>query len=480
VMRESWANGILEDMLDYIQPSNYIVDSTKYDDSYKTPVLTAGKSFIKGYTNENRNIFKNIPVIIFDDFTTATQFVNFQFKVKSSAMKILTSTSDLVILKYVFYFMQTIRHNTDTHKRYWISIFSQLPIKIAPPPEQRAIVAKIEQLTSSLDNGIANLKATKDKLEIYRQAVLKKAFEGELTKEWREKQADLPSADELLAEIAEKRCAWIRVESEKGNQEARRIKSKLRKTKTIIPKNEIIPDGWKWSAFIHSCHIVVDCHNKTAPYEKAGIYLVRTTNIRNGKLNLVDGIRYVSEKTYKYWSRRCFSEPGDILFTREAPMGEAAIIPANTKLCMGQRLMLLRTFPQLLHPKYLLFNILSSTFQQRFINSAIGTGVKHLRVGDVEKLVIPLCSSQEQIQIVKEIETRLSVCDNILANIKEALVKSEALHQSILKKAFEGKLLSEAELEACRREPDWEPAEKLLERIMKEKKVKKSKGKNAA
>jgi len=172
VMREDWIECKLEDMLDYIQPSKYIVDSTNYSDNYKTPVLTAGKSFIIGYTDETNNIFERTPVIIFDDFTTATQFVSFHFKVKSSAMKILCPVSPLANITYVYYFMQTIRQNTDTHKRYWISIFSKLPIKIAPLPEQRAIVAKIEQLFSELDNGIANLKAAKAKLEIYRQAVL--------------------------------------------------------------------------------------------------------------------------------------------------------------------------------------------------------------------------------------------------------------------------------------------------------------------
>ena len=92
---------------------------------------------------------------------------------------------------------------------------------------------------------------------------------------------------------------------------------------------------------------------------------------------------------------------------------------------------------------------------------------------------IPLPTLPEQTQIVQKIETRLSVCDNILANIEEGLEKSEALRQSILKKAFEGKLLSETELKACRKEPDWEPAEKLLKRIQGEKTEKQTVAKKA-
>ena len=352
-----------------------------------------------------------------------------------------------------------------TVKNLNIGLVSTVEIGLPPLPEQRVIVAKIEQLFSELDNGIANLKAAREKLEIYRQAVLKKAFEGELTKAWRAQQNDLPTADELLEQIKAERDLWIDKEILNANTEAKRLRNKLKKNKAIIPENESIPASWRWTTFLQSCHLVVDCHNKTAPYEESGIYLIRTSNVRNGKLNLKENIKYISQKTYEYWSRRCFPEPGDILFTREAPMGEATIIPENTKVCLGQRMMLLRVFPKLLLPKYLLYNILSATFQQRFSDNAIGTGVKHLRVGDVESLVFPVCSVEEQHQIVQEIETRLSVCDKLAASIEEGLEKAEALQQSILKKAFEGRLLSEAELEACRKEPDWEPVAQLLERI---------------
>ena len=103
MMIKEWEIAKLEDVLDYIQPTNYIVASTKYSDSYTIPVLTAGKSFILGYTNEKNNIFDRLPTIIFDDFTTALKFVNFKFKVKSSAMKILVPTSSLVDVKYAYY-----------------------------------------------------------------------------------------------------------------------------------------------------------------------------------------------------------------------------------------------------------------------------------------------------------------------------------------------------------------------------------------
>ena len=92
----------LGELLYYEQPTPYIVESTDYNDTYETPVLTAGKSFILGYTDEKEGIYDQLPVIIFDDFTTASQYVNFKFKVKSSAMKILTPVTELVLPKYPF------------------------------------------------------------------------------------------------------------------------------------------------------------------------------------------------------------------------------------------------------------------------------------------------------------------------------------------------------------------------------------------
>ena len=98
-----WKDYELGELLSYEQPTPYIVNSTDYSDKYSTPVLTAGKSFILGYTNETTGIYDALPVIIFDDFTTTSQYVNFPFKVKSSAMKILTPNTALVMPKFIYY-----------------------------------------------------------------------------------------------------------------------------------------------------------------------------------------------------------------------------------------------------------------------------------------------------------------------------------------------------------------------------------------
>ena len=151
-----WCKCLLEDIVKYEQPQAYIVNSTDYNDSYLTPVLTAGKSFIIGYTNEIEGIYQNTPCIIFDDFTTDSKLVDFPFKVKSSAMKILKVTDDIEI-EYVAMFMSIKRLIGDTHKRYWISEYSKLCIPIPPKEEQKRIINIVKMAFKKLDAIMENL-----------------------------------------------------------------------------------------------------------------------------------------------------------------------------------------------------------------------------------------------------------------------------------------------------------------------------------
>ena len=147
---KGWAICSLENIIEYEQPTAYIVSSTDYDDSYLTPVLTAGKSFIIGHTNETNGIYTNLPCIIFDDFTTDSKLVDFPFKVKSSAMKILQVKEEISI-EYVAMFMSITRLISDTHKRYWISEYSKINIPIPPKDEQCRIVENVHIMFTKLD-----------------------------------------------------------------------------------------------------------------------------------------------------------------------------------------------------------------------------------------------------------------------------------------------------------------------------------------
>ena len=168
----NWEEKKLGDILDYEQPTNYIVDSTEYDNSFDMPVLTAGKSFVLGYTNETHKVFENIPVIIFDDFTTANKYVDFPFKVKSSAMKILKPKDSFVNIRLIFEFIQMLNFPIGEHKRYWISEYQDLKIPFPSFEEQ----TKIASFLSSIDNKIEQVGKQLDESKQFKKALLQQMF----------------------------------------------------------------------------------------------------------------------------------------------------------------------------------------------------------------------------------------------------------------------------------------------------------------
>lgn len=166
------------DLLDYEQPSKYIVDSTDYSDDYETPVLTAGQSFILGYTNETHGHYmasKENPVIIFDDFTGAFKWVDFEFKVKSSAMKILTAKKSKVLLRYIFHIMGKINFSSDEHKRLWISTYSEIKVPVPPLEVQSEIVRVLDSFTLLTAELTAELTARQKQYDYYKDSILASA-----------------------------------------------------------------------------------------------------------------------------------------------------------------------------------------------------------------------------------------------------------------------------------------------------------------
>ena len=150
---EDWEQRKLGDILQYEQPQKYIVSSTNYDDSFEIPVLTAGQTFILGYTNESEGVKEaspNKPVIIFDDFTTSSHYVDFPFKIKSSAMKLLTLTNERDNIYFAFEALQNLNYVPQNHERHWISIFSDFDISIPSYGEQQKIGALFKEIDSTI------------------------------------------------------------------------------------------------------------------------------------------------------------------------------------------------------------------------------------------------------------------------------------------------------------------------------------------
>ena len=162
----------LGEILDYEQPTKYIVSSVDYDDKYETPVLTAGKTFILGYTNEKNGIFQEkLPVIIFDDFTTAKKFVAFPFKVKSSAMKILYADKNKANIKFLFHTMQKIVFPVNEHKRYWISEYSKIKIPLPPIEVQNEIAEQIEVKQQAIEHAKAIIESLERERQYFTQSL---------------------------------------------------------------------------------------------------------------------------------------------------------------------------------------------------------------------------------------------------------------------------------------------------------------------
>jgi len=171
----------LGEVADYEQPTAYLVKDTKYKEDYPTPVLTAGKTFILGYTNETEGIYEasKHPTIIFDDFTTALRWVDFDFKAKSSAMKMITSKDENVcLLKYIYYWLCTVPSEVvvGDHKRQWISNYANKDFPLPPLSEQERIVEildKFDTLTNSISEGLPlEIQLRRQQYEYYREQLL--------------------------------------------------------------------------------------------------------------------------------------------------------------------------------------------------------------------------------------------------------------------------------------------------------------------
>ncbi|MDY2795027.1 restriction endonuclease subunit S [Peptostreptococcus porci] len=173
---ETWEQRKLGEVLKYEQPGAYIVDSTDYDESFRTPVLTAGQSFILGYTNETNGI-KNAssanPVIIFDDFTTSSHFVDFPFKVKSSAMKLLTLIDEKDDIYCINNILESVDYAPASHERHWISIFSEFDVTV---PVSKIEQKKIGNYFRNLDNLITLHQREVEKLKNIKKSCLEKMF----------------------------------------------------------------------------------------------------------------------------------------------------------------------------------------------------------------------------------------------------------------------------------------------------------------
>jgi type I restriction enzyme S subunit len=340
--------------------------------------------------------------------------------------------------------------------------FESTEISLPPLNEQRRIVTKIEELFSELDKGIENLKTARAQLKVYRQALLKHAFEGKLTAQWRaENQDKLETAEALLKHIQHERAQRYQqqiVEWEASGKKG----SKPKAPKALPPLTSVelaelpeLPKGWGWVRLDEISEKITDGDHQAPPQTTEGIPFITISDIKNQRIDFSD-TRYVSQSYFDGLSDMRKPMKDDILYTVTGSFGIPCLIDFNHEFCFQRHIGLIRSCKEI-SKKFLYYLLSSRNVYGQAASVATGTAQKTVPLGGLRLFKIPLMSHEEQQQIANELESRLSETDQLDQTITTSLQQAEALRQSILKKAFSGQLVPQ--------DPDDEPASVLLARI---------------
>ncbi len=196
----------------------------------------------------------------------------------------------------------------------------------------------------------------------------------------------------------------------------------------------IIPDEWEVGTASDACELVVDCKNRTPPVvAESDFAVVRTPNVRNGQF-VLDDLRFTDEDSYRVWTARAVPQLGDIMITREAPLGEVCAVPASRKVCLGQRMMLYRPSPERTFSTYLLYSLMSEPVRENLFRKIGGSTVGHAKVDDIRFLQLPLPPLPEQ----RAIASALSDVDGLLGGLGRLISKKRDLKQAAMQQLLTG------------------------------------------
>lgn len=347
------------------------------------------------------------------------------------------------------------------------------PLELAPTNEQRRIVKKVEALFDKIDKGIENLRAAKAAIELYRQSLLKSAFEGRLTADWRARNPDkLESPDTLLARIREERQARYQValdewehsvgEWRKGGEKGRkpaqpqRPRDYPREFTNLQISLPDLPFSWTW-AHLGWCSMGPEYGTAAKSKNEGEVPVIRMGNLKRGRIDW-KSLVYTSDadEIDKYSLRS-----GDVLFNRtNSPelVGKTSIYKGERSALFAGYLMRVNQIDEIAPGPYVTY-FLNSPLAREHGNTVKTDGVNQSNINarKLQEYPFPYCSSAEQAEIVSRLDAKLDRADATEAGIDTALTRADALRQSILKCAFSGKLVSQ--------DPKDEPATRLLDRI---------------
>lgn len=349
--------------------------------------------------------------------------------------------------------------------------------KIPPLNEQKRIVAKIEELFSELDNGITALKTAREQLKVYRQAILKHAFEGKLTAKWREENPDkLETPEQLLTCIQQERDARYQQQLEEWSAAAKEGKKPIKPRKQKIETGDStdfanlcsLPAQWKWVLLNEISEHIVDGTHHTPSYTDSGVPFVSAKDIRDFKVDFSD-TRYIDTIQHQELIKRCKPRINSVLLTKSGTIGRVALIEEDREFSLFESV---ANIPLLggVEGRFVAWSVYFQVDTHFGAKKQKGVAVRHLHLEDIRRLPVPLSSSAEQRAIVQKLEGIFSVIDKNKQAIDNELRRAENLRQSILKKAFTGKLVPQ--------DSSDEPASELLARIKTEKVQQKQPAKN--
>ncbi len=400
-----WAIVSFAESCDKISLNGIKIKQKQYLTEGKYPVVDQGQALIGGYFDDEKLIVPGKPpYVIFGDHTRVKKYINFRFIAGADGVKVLKPFAFLNE-KLFFYFLHCIKLPDKGYARH-LQFLEKTDIPLPPLSEQHRIVAKIEELFSSLDKGIESLKTAQQQLKIYRQAVLKWAFEGKLT------------------------------------------------NKNIVEGE--LPDGWQNKKINELGRVETGTtpskKNPNFYSDEYPFYKPTDLNAGNNVVSSTDGLSELGIKEARF-----VPASSTLVTCIGATIGKTGFIKKGG----GFNQQINAIIPSKEHnPKFIYYQAVSPDFQKQIQNNASATTLPILNKGKFENLTMVCCLPEEQQTIVAEIESRLSVCDKIEESIEHSLKQAEALRQSILKKAFEGKLVPQ--------DPNDEPASVLLARIKAE------------
>ncbi len=458
----SWVLLPVSEVVRNITLTDKKIPQKNYLSSGKFPVFDQGQEFVGGYTDDAAMVVDcDLPVIVFGDHTRAVKLVNTAFAPGADGVKVLQPSACILpkLLEHFVRYLITKIPNNGYARHYQHLAKSLLPIP--PLAEQHRIVAKIEELFSELDQGVASLKTAREQLKVYRQSLLKNAFEGKLTAAWRTAHRDqLETATALQQRIARERQA--RYQQQLADwQTAGQAGPKPKPPKPLPPLSaeelaELpeLPAGWAYS-YLADMGDLGRGKSKHRPRNDPRLFGGSFPFIQTGEVKAANRVIRSHSQTYsdfglaqsKLWPK------GTLCITIAANIAETAFL--GFEGCFPDSVVGFTAFEPVVRAEYIDYFIQAA--RTRIEAYAPATAQKNINLETLENLVVPYCSNAEQEAVLCELESKLSEADQLDQTLATALQQADALRQSILKKAFRGQLEKQDKNE--------EPATALLERI---------------